>query len=196
MAYEAERDIEDDDNDEPSSPSHFLLNEPSPETSKSCESRLRSQTVGSHTFIQALGVICKDNPKILINRLDSSAGNTPTDISTIENTLRNRGQTTSGNALPSSMTFADLSPDEPGSATSPGTKRARAQTFNVDDELVITKYPCEAENGSNPISNEECKNIKTSGSDCNKNLISGQEKIFNTKTPISAFDSTTDSSQR
>ena len=79
----------------------------------------------SNSFIHTLGVICKDNPKILINRLDSSAGNTPTDISTIENTLRYRGQT-SGNALPSSMTFADLSPDDPGSATSPGTKRARA----------------------------------------------------------------------
>ena len=52
------------------------------------------------------------------------------------------------------MTFADLSPDEPNSATSPGTKRARAQTFNVDDDLIITKYSCEQENDNNQISNE------------------------------------------
>lgn len=147
-------------------------------------------------FITSLGVACKDNPQIFINRLDSSAGNTPTDTSPFHNNLANRGQNTSGHtiALPSNMTFGDLSPDD-AEIVSPGTKRARAHTFNIDDGLVITKYPCETEsNQNNPASVEERKD--TGRSDPNKNLTSGQEKFFNTKTPISQFDSTTDSSHR
>ena len=41
MAYEAERDVE-DSNEEPEPSSHFSLKEASPETSKSCENRYRS----------------------------------------------------------------------------------------------------------------------------------------------------------
>ena len=81
-------------------------------------------------------------------------------------------------APPTAMTFGDLSPD--GSDVSPGTKRARAQTFNQDDGLTITRVTCEIESNVNLISNEEHKG--TESSDHYKNLISGQEKIFNTKT--------------
>lgn len=134
----------------------------SPQTRTSCESRNGMKMPVN--FINALDIDCKENPKILINRLDSSNANTPISISAMESTFLNRGQNTSGHALPSTMTFGDLSPD---GAETVSPKRARAHTFNIDDGLIITKYPCETENENNLDSVEERKN--TIGSDCNKN---------------------------